>query len=84
MSAPTKCSEIPDAPILAFLTTIGKRWATWGKWAGDLPSVQTAMPAGTVEKLQVATMRRLIARGLVEGCGCGCGCRGDYRPPSGT
>jgi hypothetical protein len=41
-----------------------------------MPTVQDAMPPGTPDRLRVAKMKRLIERGLVDGCGCGC--RGDY------
>jgi hypothetical protein len=69
-----KCSDIPDRPIVEFLSKLN-RWATWGDPI-RMPSVQDAMPLGTHWKLQVAKMRQLIKRGLVDGCTCGC--RGDY------
>ncbi len=43
---------------------------------GCVQGVPHAMPEGTPEKLVLAKMRRLIKRGLVDGCGCGC--RGDF------
>lgn len=65
------------------------RWGTW-YWTepGEDPdrpdyqykpinSVQNAMPPGVPDKLRQAKMRRLMARGLVDGCPCGC--RGDYQ-----
>jgi hypothetical protein len=41
-----------------------------------MPTVQDAMPTGTPPKLQLAKMRMLIRRGIVQGCPCGC--RGDF------
>lgn len=73
-----QCKDIPDRPILAFLSGLG-RWGTWFECAsGELydNSVQNAMPAITPEKLARAKMAMLIRRGLVDGCSCGC--RGDY------
>lgn len=65
--------DIPDAPILAFLSSLD-RWATWSS-EGD-NSVLSAMPEGTSEKLACEKMKGMIRRGLVDGCTCGC--RGDY------
>lgn len=81
MKTGMQCKDVPDAPILEFLRGTGKKWATWGRWAKGAPTVADAMPEGTPDKVQVAKMRRLIERGLVEGCGCGC--RGDYRIKAG-
>lgn len=57
-----------------------ERWhhVTWFEYDDQVPpnSVRLAMPAGTPDKVVLAKMRRLIDRGLVDGCPCGC--RGDY------
>ena len=78
-----QCKDIPDEPVLRFLAGPFKDWPApgWGTWfwsddCKPANSVLNAMPAGTPEKLALAKMRRLIARGLVDGCGCGC--RGDF------
>ena len=78
-----QCKDIPDEPVLRFLSGPFNDWPVpgWGTWfwADDYKpsnSVANAMPAGTPEKLVLAKMRRLINRGLVDGCGCGC--RGDF------
>lgn len=78
-----QCKDIPDAPILRFLTGPfdgwpASGWATWF-WTDDYRppnSVLHAMPDGVPEKLGLAKMKQLIRRGLVNGCGCGC--RGDF------
>ena len=70
-----KCKDIPDADVLRFLAQHQGEWSTWGDWS-SWPTVQDAMPPGTPAKLQVAKMRMLQNRGLVDGCGCGC--RGDF------
>lgn len=72
-----QCKDIPDQPILDWLAanTHRYKWATWGE-GHSMPTVRDAMPAGTPEKLQLAKMRQLIRRGLVDGCPCGC--RGDF------
>lgn len=61
----------------------GERWrhVTWFAYGVDddfIPanSVRNAMPVGTPGKVVLAKMKRLIDRGLVDGCPCGC--RGDY------
>lgn len=75
---PRKCSDIPDQPILDFLTQLDGKWATWFTPHPEMkmPSVLSVMPGGTTEKLALAKMRKLMKRGLVNGCGCGC--RGDF------
>lgn len=70
-----QCKDIPDIPILVFLKE-HPQWCTWGDWAGNIPTVAKAMPLDTLGKLQLAKMRMLIRRGLVDGCDCGC--RGDF------
>jgi len=75
-----QCKDIPDAPVLAFLDNLPKPWV-WGTWfwSDDYKpenSVLNVMPLGTPAKLALAKMRRLIQRGLVDGCDCGC--RGDF------
>lgn len=69
-----QCKDIPDRPILEFLLQHLGYWCNWH--VGNEYSVRQAMPAGIPEKLVLAKMRRLLARGLVQGCLCGC--RGDF------
>lgn len=73
-----QCKDIPDWPIMVFLSNLNGKWATWGN-GYSMPTVQDAMPAGTPPKLQLAKMRQLERRGLIDGCTCGC--RGDFRLP---
>lgn len=69
-----QCKDIPDLPILAFLASHAP--GTWHNWYfGDHLDVRNAMPE-CPDKLVLAKMRRLMERGLVDGCGCGC--RGDF------
>ena len=68
------CKEVPTLPILEFLAERPGEWHNW--YFGNEKDVHRAMPAGIPDKVLLAKMRRLIARGLVEGCPCGC--RGDY------
>ena len=73
-----KCKDIPDQPIIDWLSKNApdeSRWATWGV-GYSMPTVADCMPTGTPEKLQLAKMKQLIKRGIVNGCGCGC--RGDF------
>jgi hypothetical protein len=70
-----QCKDIPDEPVLRFVGSHQGKWCTWGE-SFHMPSVQDAMPSGTPGKLQLAKMRMLMERGLVDGCGCGC--RGDF------
>jgi len=73
-----QCKDIPDTPILEFLSDLLGVWATWfPKVEGGMPSVLDAMPEDTPPKLALAKMKQLVKRGLVDGCGCGC--RGDFR-----
>jgi len=69
-----QCKDIQDKPILKFLQNMG-RACTHGS-SHFTPTVQDAMPDGTPRKLQLAKMRMLLKRGLIEGCTCGC--RGDF------
>lgn len=75
---PTKCSEIPDKPILELLAKHQDHWCTWWDYFGenDELSVTTVMPKDTPIKLQLAKMKNLRERGLIGGCTCGC--RGDF------
>ena len=70
-----QCKDVPDFPILQFLAGLD-RLATWGDGYA-MPTVRDAMPEGVPDKIQLAKMRMLIRRGLVDGCDCGC--RGDFR-----
>lgn len=70
----TQCKDIPDRPILEFLSGLNGKWANW--YFGDERDVGRAMPAGIPEKLKLAKMRQMIHRGVVGGCPCGC--RGDF------
>ena len=70
-----QCKDIPDMPILEFLKHHKDRWCTWGD-GYSMPTIQDAMPEGTPHKLQLAKMKKLMERDLVDGCGCGC--RGDF------
>lgn len=69
-----QCKDIPDAPILKFLDRLNGQWAGWWKYSKH--DVRTAMPRDLPDNLVLAKMRRLIERGLVDGCACGC--RGDF------
>jgi hypothetical protein len=74
MNPPTQCKHIPDLPVLRFLASLD---GLWGTSISDCEnSVARGMPSGTPEKLVQAKMRRLLRRGLVDGCPCGC--RGDW------
>lgn len=74
-----QCKDIPDEPILRHIGAHDGKWCM--RWRAstpgiDWPCILDAMPADTPEKLVLAKMRRLIERGLVDGCPCGC--RGDF------
>lgn len=69
-----QCKDIPDEPILRFLFSLRGEWANW--YFDNERDVHRAMPPGTPDKVVHAKMRKLIARGLVDGCDCGC--RGDF------
>jgi hypothetical protein len=70
-----KCSEIPELPILEFLSKNTGTPVTWFD-VDNMPTVKSVMPEKTPPNLRLAKMRQLLKRGLV--CGCGCGCRGDF------
>ena len=73
-----QCKDIPDEPILRWLSENSSehKWTTYGSNFCFMPTVQDVMPKGTLVKLQLAKMKQLIKRKLVNGCGCGC--RGDF------
>ncbi len=84
-----KCKDIPDLPILKFLSEWEVEWRSMrsrpvGATHHDItpadryyiPTVREAMPSGIHGNLVLAKMGMLIRRGLV--CGCTCGCRGDF------
>ncbi len=76
-----QCKDIPDIPILEFLSGPFNGWAApgWGTWFwtdDHKPpnSVVRAMPSGATQKLALEKIKSLIKRKLVTGCGC----RGDF------
>lgn len=78
-SGKMQCKDIPDGPILAFLSAHGGTGCTVWRDLDGTPyerSALRAMPEGVHENLARAKMKKMISRGLVEGCSCGC--RGDY------
>jgi hypothetical protein len=70
-----KTKDIPDQPILEFLSQIAPRWAFWFE-GSETSILGRAIPIDTPKNLVLAKMRNLIKRGLVQGCACGC--RGDF------
>ena len=77
IETPMQCKDVPDLPIIRFLATHGMPFSGWCNWYfGDENDVSQAMPPETPKKVKLAKMRRLIERGLVDGCPCGC--RGDF------
>lgn len=77
---PRTCKEISGLGILIFLSNHQSVFSTHGDGSyagGSIPSVEEAMPKGTPERLQIAKMKTLVRKGLVDGCGCGC--RGDWQ-----
>ena len=69
-----QCKDIPDKPILEFLAKNPTAWHNW--YFGNDKDVHLAMPNKVPDKVVLAKMRKLIRRGLVDGCPCGC--RGDF------
>ena len=69
-----QCKDIPDEPVLQFLSKRPGEWHNW--YSGNEKDVHLAMPQGTPDKLVLGKMRMLMRRGLVTGCDCGC--RGDF------
>lgn len=74
-----QCKDIPTLPILQFLMNYKGIWCNWFEidsgWDNQ-NSVRHAMQNDIPDKLIFAKMRKLIAKGLVDGCNCGC--RGDF------
>ncbi len=83
-----QCKDIPDRPILEFLSrpeimdSIGANWLDLngdiGKGYPEIMarSVRHAFPPDVPDKIVLGKMRQLIHRGVVDGCPCGC--RGDF------
>lgn len=71
-----QCKDIPDQPIIEFVWDVNNRdrWANW--ISGDDVDVHAVFPPGVPDKLVLAKMRKLIGKGLLDGCACGC--RGDF------
>ena len=70
-----QCKDIPNKPILEFLTCHGGIGCNW--YGNEYErSVTHAMPENIPPKLALAKMKVLIRNGLVGGCPCGC--RGDF------
>lgn len=73
-----QCKDIDERPILEFLLKRYEEHLGWASCFGDEfeNSVTHAMPKDIPFKVVVRKMAKMIAKGLVDGCGCGC--RGDY------
>jgi len=73
-----QCKDISTAKILAFIRECNDNHdGHWCNWCfGDDYDVHLAMPKNIPDNLLLAKMRKLINKGLVDGCACGC--RGDY------
>ena len=67
-----QCKDIPDRPILEFISVERDDPRLPCAFLGFENSVANAMPSGVNEKLVLAKMKGLIKRGLVSGCACGC------------
>ncbi|USN14653.1 hypothetical protein PAPPERLAPAPP_02830 [Brevundimonas phage vB_BpoS-Papperlapapp] len=80
---PRQLKDIPDLPIVQFVTALDGVWGTWC-WTDTVHadpqfwfhSVAPLFPEDIPEKLLRGKMANLIRRGLIDGCPCGC--RGDY------
>lgn len=78
-----QCKDIPTLPILDFVEKHGGIGCNWFEYDPELEaksehwrSVRQVMPKNIPEKLIHAKMRKLIAKGYLDGCPCGC--RGDF------
>lgn len=72
-----QAKDVPERPILALLDAQTKdryTWTFWWDW-DDRRGLRSVMP-GVPDRVQQAKLRKLIKRGLVDGCVCGC--RGDF------
>ena len=67
-----QCKDIPDAPLLSF---ISHKQAEKGYWVNRWDFDETPY-ADLPDNLFRAKMGKLIARGLITGCACKC--RGDW------
>lgn len=68
--------DIDKILVLTRIAEIQKTGRSGTCFTGFPNSIGVSIPGGAAEKLQLAVMKNLIRKGLVEGC-C-CGCRGDF------
>ncbi len=79
-----KCSDIPDLLVLAAVKQLGQTSGTVCVWtfrwdiADTLSASGVEFPGGDGDRdrLMLAKLKRLVDRGLLDGCPCGC--RGDF------
>lgn len=74
-----KCGDIDTNTVLKFVKIHGGIGCHWfeAEYVNMGPrSVRNCMPSETPDKLVHAKMRKLISKGLIDGCPCGC--RGDF------
>lgn len=69
-----QAKDIPERTILEWLAAreVPANRYVITEW-NNPDGVLHAMPTGTPEKVALAKMRKMLGRGLVDGCGCGCG-----------
>lgn len=81
-----KCADIPDGRVLYAIAEAARirsqrtasRWDVTAVLAGhaELVGVTVERFWNMPENLVLAKLRKLVRRGLVDGCACGC--RGDF------
>ena len=77
-----KCSDIPTGPIIEFIRDhggVGCGWHNNPELDNYNRSVRNVIPARFPNKLVLAKLRKLINKGIIDGCACGC--RGDFDLP---
>ena len=65
-----QAKHLPEGPILSFVAAADP-WTNRWEIAREVSEIN-----GAPEAVVLAKMRKLVKRGLVDGCGCGC--RGDF------
>lgn len=75
-----KAADIPDEVFAQAVREHRRGDPGWAQCWDVYPAISKALGADVPAKVCQAKARKLIARGVIDGCACGC--RGDFRIPA--
>ena len=75
-----KAADIPDEVFVDAVRAHGYGGSRWAQCWDVYPAISEALGVDVPAKVCQAKARKLIRRGVINGCACGC--RGDFTVPA--